>query len=99
MYYKTPVKVAFSIPKEILRAMAEESVAQGFLSPSMIERCVEENLVPLFSYYNTNPKYGDTVLDKRFFWKNVLQGKRFDLFFEKFPKMQSVEQDGVKFII
>lgn len=99
MYYKTPTKVAFSIPKEILRAMAEESVAQRKLPPSMIERCVEENLVPLFSYHSTNPKYGDAVSDRVFFWSNVLHGKRFDLFFEKFPKMQSVEQDGIKFII
>jgi len=99
MFCKFPVKVGFFIPEEILRAMVEESIAQKEILPSMGEDCVRENLVPLFSFGSTNSKYGKTDRNRIMFWKRVLYYRDFDFFFKNFPKMQPIEQDGIKFII
>lgn len=99
MYYKKPEKYLVLIPSEILRAMAEESVAQEHLPREMIESCVEKNLVPMFTFRHSNDKYGESEEDRIIFWQNVLHCKQFSLFFEKFPKTQLVEHNGEKFML
>lgn len=68
----------------------------------MIERQVEQGNTPdvsVFESYRYDGSYGFSwfkTQERHSFWRSVIEGRNFDVFFEKYPKQQSTQTPSYK---
>lgn len=90
-----------SLPKEIfLAAIREREIYKGITYTEQ----EKENLRlsgdnPLFQWALSDSKYGSTTLERGMFWQEVLVKNNYDLFFEKFPRNEEINLNGVKYVL
>lgn len=81
------------LPKEIFLAAIKEreDYKKTYYSEHEKEKLRLGGARPLFNWALSDSKYGSTHIERSMFWQEVLTQNNFGLFFEKFPKIQTIQ--------
>lgn len=91
-----------TIPEEVIKATYEEAIQQRCISYDFATKrylAGEPNV--FFFLENSDKKYGETAIERKNFWKKVLQENDYTEFYRIWAKSQQQEitLKGQKFII
>lgn len=86
------------IPDDIIIACYEESEKQQLANGPLVHY-LQNNRIALFSYKRSDAKYGKNENERLNFWQNIICRENYEAFFNKFPKNNEINLNGVKYVL
>lgn len=90
-----------TIPEEVIKATYEEAIRQKLIGYNSATKRYRDGRVNVFFWIESDKKYGETAIERKNFWKKVLQQNDYTEFYKIWAKSQQQEitLEGQKFII